>query len=294
AVVLVHASTVQVPAYLTLLKALTGRRGSAARRPRLAVVAHNVLPHETRRGDPALVHALFSRVDAVLVHSDALADLAIPLAGPTTDVVVADLPPHLPAAPQPRRSTSDFEEPFKRLLFFGTVRQYKGLDVLLRALVSVPDVSLVVAGDVWSGAGALRDQIALLGLSDRVTLRPGYVPGSQIPALFSDVDALVLPYRAGTASQNVLLAHAMGVPVVATRAGTLGTQVHDGVDGVLAAPDDVADLTAALQRFYTPGMPAKLRAAVPTVDVDSSWTGYVEVLAAALAGVPVAGTKASR
>ncbi len=303
AVVLVHASTVQVPAYLVLLKALTGRRGSGAarrsqpavaagRRPRLAVVAHNVLPHETRPGDPMLVRALFSRVDAVLVHSDTLAELAIPLAGRATGVVVADIPPHLPVAPRPRRPASD--TPFQRLLFFGTVRPYKGLDVLLRALTNVPDVELVVAGDVWSGAAALRDQIASLGLSSRVTLQPGYVPGSRIPALFSTVDALVLPYRAGTASQNVLLAHAMGVPVIATRAGTLGAHVHDGVDGVLAAPDDVNDLTAALLRFYAPGMPARLRAGVPAVDVDSSWTGYVEVLAAALAGVPVAGTKASR
>jgi glycosyltransferase involved in cell wall biosynthesis len=112
--------------------------------------------------------------------------------------------------------------------------------------------------------------------------------------LFRDVDALVLPYRAGTASQNVLLAHAMGVPVIATRAGTLGSQVHDGVDGVLAEPNDVPELTSALRRFYAPGMPARLRAGVPAVDIESSWTGYVEVLAATLAGVPVASTRASR
>jgi glycosyltransferase involved in cell wall biosynthesis len=86
----------------------------------------------------------------------------------------------------------------------------------------------------------------------------------------------------------------MGVPVIATRAGTLGTQVNDGVDGVLAEPDDVDDLTAALKRFYAPGTPQKLRAGVPIVDRDSSWNGYIEVLTAALAGVAVAGTRASR
>jgi len=154
-------------------------------------------------------------------------------------------------------------------------------------------VKLVVAGDIWSGEKALRAQIDELGLTDRVTLRPRYVPGPEIPALFRDVDALVLPYRAGTASQNVSLAHAMGVPVIATRAGTLGAQVHEGVDGVLAEPDNVADLTAALHRFYAPGTPQRLRAGVPDVD-DSRWTGYVDVLASALAGVSVAGTRASR
>ncbi len=296
AVVLVHAATVQVPTYLAMLKAFRGRRGAAAGRPRVVVLAHNVLPHERHRGDAALVRSLFKRVDGVLVHSEELAALARSTvgAGSQVEIVVADIPPHLPVLPQPRRAIDLDEPPHNQLLFFGTVRPYKGLDVLLRALANVPSVRLLVAGDVWSGAAALREQIGSLGLSDRVIVKPGYVPGPSIPALFRDVDALVLPYRSGTASQNVILAHAMGAPVIATRAGTLGAQVHEGVDGVLAEPDDVADLTAALNRFYAPGIPARLRAGVPAVDIESSWTGYVDVLAATLAGVPVAGTRASR
>lgn len=292
AVVLVHASTVQVPAYLTILRALRARRSVS--RPRVVVVAHNVFPHERHFGDTVLVRALLSRAAAVLVHSPELAALAKTVVNHRTQIVFADIPPHLPAFPLERQVMTDADEPFNRLLFFGTVRPYKGLDVLLRAMVSVPEVRLVVAGDIWSGVSGLRDQIAELGLLDRVMLRPSYVAGSEIAGLFRDVDALVLPYRAGTASQNVLLAHSMGVPVIATRAGTLGSQVNDGIDGVLAEPDDVDDLTAALKRFYTPGTPQKLRAGVPVVDTESSWNGYIEVLTAALAGVAVAGTRASR
>jgi glycosyltransferase involved in cell wall biosynthesis len=294
AVVFVHASTVQVPAYLTMLRALRAGSGRSTT-PRVVVVAHNVFPHERHFGDAVLVRALLSRAAAVLVHSPELASLARTVVNNrTTEVVVADIPPHLPAQPLARRPISDADQPFNRILFFGTVRPYKGLDVLLRAMVNVPGVKLVVAGDIWSGVSGLRDQIAELGLLDRVMLRPSYVAGSEIPGLFRDVDALVLPYRAGTASQNVLLAHAMGVPVIATRAGTLGGQVIDGVDGVLAEPDDVDDLTAALRRFYSPGTPQRLRAGVPIVDTESSWNGYLEVLTAALAGVPVADTRASR
>ncbi|MDQ1484472.1 MAG: hypothetical protein QOJ62_165 [Actinomycetota bacterium] len=293
-VVLVHASTVQVPAYLVLLRALRRGSGAAGKRPRVVVVAHNVLPHERHRGDRAFVRALFSRVDAVLLHSAALARLAAPLVRPGAEVVVAEIPPHLPVVPQARRAGTADDQPYERLLFFGTVRPYKGLDVLLEALARVPRIRLVVAGDIWSGANALRQQISRLGLDGRVDLRDGYVAGPQIAALFQDVDALVLPYRSGTASQNVLLAHAMGVPVIATRAGTLAAQVDDGVDGVLAEPDDVDDLTAALVRFYAPGTPQRLRDSLPIVDIESTWSGYVEVLAAALAGVPVAGTRASR
>jgi len=293
AVLLVHAATVQVPAYLTLLTALRRRRRAGVG-PQVIVVAHNVLPHERHRGDSTFVRALFSRSDAVLVHSDELATLAKPLAGDHPRIVVAEIAPHLPVHPVPRRVVDADAEPFERLLFFGTVRPYKGLDVLLKALAQVPRITLVVAGDIWSGAAELRAQLVSLGLADRVSLRPGYVAGADIPALFSDVDALVLPYRSGTASQNVLLARAMGVPVIATRSGTLTSQVHDGIDGLLAAPDDADDLAAALTRFYAPGMPQRLRAGVPPVDVESSWNGYIEILGAALLGAPAAGTRASR
>ncbi len=294
AVVLVHATTVQVPAYMTLLRAMRAQPDDGAAGPRVAVVAHNVVPHERHRSDAALVRALFSRADAVVVHSEELAALARPLVRARTTVLVGEIPPHLPVGQHQDRHDLDAHEPFEQLLFFGTVRPYKGLDVLLQALVYIPGIKLVVAGDIWSGAGALREQIRSLGLGERVSLRPGYVAGPAIPKLFSDVDALVLPYRSGTASQNVLLAHAMRTPVIATRAGTLGAQVNDGVDGILAEPDDVQSLVGALSRFYAPGSPQRLRAGVPLIDVEAMWSRYVEVLAPALKGVPVAGTRAGR
>jgi glycosyltransferase involved in cell wall biosynthesis len=167
----------------------------------------------------------------------------------------------------------------RRLLFFGLVRPYKGLDVLIRALAAgPPGVSLLVAGEFWGGTGETERLAAELGVADRLTLRPGYVPAAAVPALFTEVDALVLPYRAATASQNAWVAFEHGVPVISTRAGTLAEQVTDGVDGILAEPDDVADLTAALTRFYTPGMPEKLRAGVKPLDAEPVWQAYLATL----------------
>ncbi|RJL30499.1 glycosyltransferase family 4 protein [Bailinhaonella thermotolerans] len=267
-VVLAVLSPVQVPPYLGILAGLRGPR-----RPRVIALCHNVLPHEARRYDERLMRALLGRVDGVLTHSPEQAGLARGLTG--APVSVAALPPHLPAA---GNGAGEAREPYRNLLFFGLVRPYKGLDLLLRALP--PGVSLTVAGEFWGGLDDTKALIAELGIGDRVTLRPGYVAAEDVPGLFASADALVLPYRSATASQNVWLAHEHGLPVIATRVGALADHVRDGEDGLLVPPDDVPALRDAITRFYEPGEPERLRAGVKPVDPAPFWQDYLHTLLA--------------
>jgi glycosyltransferase involved in cell wall biosynthesis len=286
-VVLVVATPVQMPAYRGILAGL-GRGG----RPRVVAQCHNVLPHERRASDVRLTRAVLSRVDGVLVHTAEQAKLAQTLADRPVvvehmaPVVVAAAPAAAqPAAPPAAPPGAAGAEPFRRLLFFGIVRPYKGLDVLLRALTAGPDgIALRVAGEFWGGAEVTERLVAELGLGDRVELRPGYVDATEVPGLFRDVDALVLPYRSATASLNAFLAFAHGRPVIATRVGTIEQDVRDGVDGVLCDPDDDASLAAALRRFYAEGEPQRLRAGVPPVDAAPAWRAYCTAVLAAAGG----------
>ncbi|MDR8408481.1 glycosyltransferase family 4 protein [Nonomuraea sp. 3-1Str] len=263
-VVLAVLSPVQVPAYLGILYGLR-------RRARVVALCHNVLPHEPKPYDRPLMRALLRRVDGVLAHSGQQADLARTLAA--TPVRVAGLPPHLPST---RAEPSSGVH--RRLLFFGLVRPYKGLDLLLRALPE--GVALTVAGEFWGGLDETRALIDELGVADRVELRPGYVAAEDVPGLFARADALVLPYRSATASQNVWLGHEHGVPVIATRVGALADHVTDGVDGLLVEPGDVAALRAAIERFYASGEPERLRSGVKAVDPEPFWSAYASELLA--------------
>jgi len=274
-VVFVVLSPVQIPAYLGMAYGIGASDGG----PRIVALCHNVLPHERKPYDVPLMRRLLRRVDAVLVHSAQQAQLARDLA-PGTPVRTAGLPAHLPTPSGQDLTVTPGEpaEPANHLLFFGMVRPYKGLDVLLRALARIEGVSLTVAGEFWGGVDETRSLISSLGLADRVELRPGYVPAGDVPGLFAGADALVLPYRSATASQNVFMAYEHGVPVIATRAGTLADHVRDGIDGILCEPDDVDSLTDALRRFYPPGEPARLRAGVKPVDAEPHWVTYLEQL----------------
>jgi glycosyltransferase involved in cell wall biosynthesis len=284
-VVLAVLSPVQVPAYLGILSGLR-------RRARVVALCHNVLPHERKPYDEPLMRALLRRVDGVLVHSEPQAELARTLTG--RPVHVAEMPAHLPTGKDlhdhdgaDSAAEAEDSRPRNKLLFFGIVRPYKGLDVLLRALAAGPaDVGLTVAGEFWGGLDDTQKLISELGLTDRVELRPGYVPADEVPGLFAAADALVLPYRSATASQNVWMAFEEGVPVIATRVGGFPEQIRDGVDGLVCEPDDVGSLTEALNRFYAPDEPERLRAGVRPVDHAPLWKVYLNELEIAAAEGP--------
>lgn len=269
-VVFAHITPVQVIPYRVMIATLHGGRA------RTAVICHNVLPHERGRADAVLVSALLRGADLIVVHSEAQADEARHLTG--KPIKVAQLAPFLPTG-FVRRVPLVGEH--RRLIFFGLVRPYKGLDVLLRALAAGPsDVRLRVIGEFWGGTAAMLQLCHELDIADRVELRDGYVAAEEVPSLFSDVDALVLPYRTATGSQGVWTGFEFGVPVIATRAGHLADDIRDGVDGVVAEPDDVESLAGALKSFYAAGVPERLRAAVVPVDPQPYWSRYLEALTA--------------
>jgi D-inositol-3-phosphate glycosyltransferase len=305
AVILFLYTPVQVPAYVVLSAA--ARRGGCT----MVALCNNVLPHERRGVDRALMGFLLRRMRGLVVHSKEQAELAATLT--SAPAQVATLPPHLPhgqhppappaagdaaaeqAGPsQPAASRPDAASPAgpdpdrpaaRRLLFFGIVRPYKGLDVLLRALPQVSaEVTLTVAGEIWGDRAELDKLISDLGLADRVSLSGGYVATEDVPALFAGADALVLPYRSGTASQNAMIAFDFGIPVIATRAGAIADAVADGVNGILCAPDDVAGLAQAISRLYQPGVLQQLRRGVRPVYPDALWNDYVAAAELAISG----------
>lgn len=267
AIVVVHVIPPVVPAHLALLRAA----GSAGAGPRTIVITHNVLPHEPRPGDRRLMQALFARVDSVVVHSDAQARLATELGA--AHVRELDLPPHLPGG-DPERHVDSLGP--TRLLSLGIVRDYKGIDLLLDAMLDVPDVRLTIAGEMWGDSGRrVKELAADPRLADRVEVHSGYVPADRIASLLARHDAMTLTYRSATASQNVLLARRHGLPVLASRVGTFGSQVRDGVDGLLVPPGDRDALVEALRRLSDRTYAGRLRSAVRPPDLSGPWAHYV-------------------
>ncbi len=145
----------------------------------------------------------------------------------------------------------------------------------------MPDAELLVAGEFWVPPETLRSLARTFGVDDRVVLRPGYLPASELAEMVAASDVVVLPYRSGTGSQNAELARALGRPVVASRVGGLAADVRDGVDGLLVPPGDVSELARALQSLSDDRLLGRLSAAARSragTDTDLKWQRYLDAV----------------
>lgn len=232
---------------------LTGALARRLHRGRIPCLmeCHNVLPHERSRLDAALTRYALSPLSHFITHSQedranllallpcAAVDVA-PL--PTIEAFAADDA----AARQPARDG-------RVMLFFGIVRKYKGLDVLLRALpkvLSQVDCHLLISGEFYEPEEKYRRLIDELGIAAAVTLENRYLANEEVAGLMRRADVLVLPYRSATQSAVARLALLNGLPIVAANTGGLAEVVRDHVNGLLFPAGDSDALADALVRYF--------------------------------------------
>ena len=127
------------------------------------------------------------------------------------------------------------------MLFFGLVRAYKGLDLLLDAFGKVknelPNVQLIIAGEFYEDEDKYRTQIADLGLTERVIVRNEFVPDGDLRKYFGAADLIVQPYKTATQSGVTQVAFHFEKPMLVTNVGGLGEIVHDHKMGYACAPN---------------------------------------------------------
>ncbi|WP_296007373.1 glycosyltransferase [uncultured Alistipes sp.] len=149
-------------------------------------------------------------------------------------------------------------------LFFGLIRDYKGLDLLLDAWAKlrcegrIEGKKLIVAGEFYTPREPYLAQIAALGLQDEVILHDRFIPDAEVKYYFSAVDCVVQPYKTATQSGVTQIAYQFCTPMIVTAVGGLAEIVPDGRVGYVCPPtaEGVAD---AIERIYEPGVLERFR-----------------------------------
>jgi glycosyltransferase involved in cell wall biosynthesis len=256
-------------------------------------ICHNVLPHEQRPWDVWLTRKTLSQGNGFVVHSqEEKARLLALLPGrrvEATPLPVFDMVADQAVARDEARWWLGLPLEAPVLLFFGFVREYKGLRYLLEAMPAVlselAGVRLLVVGEFWQDKQSYLEQIERLGIGQSVTIVDRYVSNEEIPVYFSAADVAVLPYTHVTQSAVAQLAFGFGVPVITTRVGGLPETVTDGQTGLLVEPADSLSLAqAVVQCVQTPGLLQQLRHNVRCQASSEGWGRLSEAIEC-LAGV---------
>lgn len=260
-----------------------------ARRAGIEVVfvCHNVEPHEGTPFDRLALKWAYGGADRFVVHAKAeRSKMERYASGRPVAVVPHPVYDLFAEGPLPERAASradlglGAEE--EVLLFFGLIRPYKGLEVLLRAMPSIlakRPVRLVVAGECYGDEKPLHALIAALGIGAAVKLDLKYIPNEGVASYMVAADAVVIPYLHATQSGIVQVAYAFGKPVITTRVGGIPEVVWEGETGLLVPPSDEAALAAAVERFFGENLAAQFSAGIARRLPELSWEHLARVVA---------------
>jgi len=204
--------------------------------------AHHALPRDEGAAMEARLR-VYESVARVIVHSRSVLEELAALGVPREHLAYIPHPVFAGAdgTPDPPSGST--------LLFFGLLRAYKGLDVLVRALPLVPGARLVVAGDPLDPVEPVRRLADEIGVADRIEWRLGFLPEAEVDSLMREAAVVVLPYRRTDASGVLATAIGHGRPAVVSDVGSLGETVRDFGAGAVVPPGDHEALAAACARL---------------------------------------------
>ncbi len=241
----------------------------------VVAIADNVIPHEKRIGDVSLTKYFIQSCDAFIVMSDKVAD-DIKLFNPKKPVSITPHPIYSIFGDKVSRDEAceklNLDKGFKYLLFFGFIRKYKGLDILLQAmpLIKNKNLKLIVAGEFYESKEEYLKLIKEHHLENAIIMRDEYIPKDDVRFYFSAADLIVQPYRSATQSGVTQIAYSFDKPMVVTNVGGLPEMVTDGVSGFVTDvnPNAIAN---AVDRFYVEQLAIPFTAGVQSEKNKFGW-----------------------
>ena len=228
------------------------------RKTRVITIIDNLVPHEKRPFDNILAAYFARSVDGFLAMSRAVFEQVelfvrkkpkifsphpvYDVFGKKTDKVKA-------------RKKLSIDENGKYILFFGFIRDYKGLDLLLEAManpeIKAQNIKLLVAGEYYTDPQPYNHMIEQNDLSDYVVLHTDFIPDSEVGLYFSAADLVVQPYKTATQSGVTQIAYHFEVPMIITDVGGLAEFVPHEKVGYIVDPDPALIADGILRFFNT-------------------------------------------
>jgi glycosyltransferase involved in cell wall biosynthesis len=246
-------------------------------------VLDNVIPHEKKFYDRMLTRYFLSNYHAFMAMSKSVADDLVSFV-PQAKYA---LHPHpifdfgQAIAKNEAKAKLGLSATDNYILFFGFIRRYKGLDMLLEAMadkrIKDRNLKLVVAGEYYEDGSFYEDKIKEYDLQDKIVLHTDYIPSEMVKYYFCAADMIVQPYRSATQSGVTQIAYHFEKPMLVTDVGGLSEIVPNGRVGYVVQPNPIA-IANALDDFYANARESSFSANSREEKKRFQWSSFAEAI----------------
>lgn len=251
---------------------------------KVASIIDNIIPHESRPGDRIFAKYFVGAVDGFVVMSKSVGE---DMRQFTTDKAVEFIPhpiydnygDRVPKVEAKRYLKLD--EKGKHLLFFGFIRKYKGLDLLLEAMadkrIQALGIKAIIAGEYYDEQQQYLDIIEKYNLQEHIILKDDFIANDEVRYYFGAADVVVQPYKSATQSGISQLAFHFEKPMIVTKVGGLPEIVTDGVSGYVTEVNSQG-IAEAILKYYQENKEAEFVKAVIEKKKEFSWENMTEAV----------------
>ena len=247
---------------------------------KVIAILHNVIAHEKQPGAEALTKYFFNKCHGfVLLNKSSESDLQKLKPGAKYIIQQHPLYNHYGSKINAESARKELNIPLgkKVILFFGFIRDYKGLDLLIESLKYLDDnFVLLVAGEVYGDFKKYDELIDKNNLRDKINLHIRYIPETEIPVFFSAADVCVLPYRSATQSGIVGIAYHFDLPVIVTNTGGLAEMVEENKTGLIIKSINAEETAKTISRYFDENLKDKFIPFISEYKSGHSWQNLAE------------------
>ena len=260
------------------------RRIRKNKRTKIVAITDNVIPHESRAGDKAFTRYFLKPIQGFITMSESvMKDLEMFDATKPRTLCLHPLYDNYgdPISREEALNTLQLPSDKKYLLFFGLVRKYKGLDLLIRALahkkLSKYPLTLIVAGEFYDDFESYRKLAEDFGVLDKVIMENKFIPNAEVVRYFCAGDLVVQPYKDATQSGVTQVAYHFDKPMVVSNVGALPEMVPDEKAGFVVEPE--ADKIAyAIARYFDEDKEKEFTENIKELKKKYSWDVFLDAI----------------
>ena len=249
----------------------------------IMAICHNIIPHEEHLLDTRLTKRFFCFIDSFIVLSKKVENELLNIV-PGAKYKYSPHPVYniFKNTLSKEQAKAELNIATKKvLLFFGLIRKYKGLDILINAMEKIntelDDYTLLIVGECYENKAKYTDLIKNAGITDNVQCHYSFVPDNEVGKYFSASDVVVLPYKSASQSGIVQIAYNFDTPVIVSNVGGLPEIVDEGKTGYCVEPSSNA-FAKAIKAFYDKDNINELNSNISDYKSQFSWDGIVNAI----------------